>query len=54
MHKLAFLVPWIAAALALGCVALALRSNSRKRLIQSLPTSSTHGAFIGLQVRFAD
>lgn len=48
MHTLAFLVPWIAAALALGCVALALRSNSRKRLLQSLPTSSTHGVFIGL------
>lgn len=49
MQKLlVFLLPWIAAALALGCLALALRSNSRKRLIQSLPTSSTHGVFIGL------
>lgn len=48
MDKLIPLMPWIASLLALACAAVALHNNSRKRLIQSLPTSKTDGVFVGL------
>lgn len=46
--RLVPLIPWIGSLLALACAALALRSNARKRLIQSLPTSRADGVFMGL------
>jgi len=48
MDKLIPFMPWIASLLALACAAAALRSDSRKRLIQTLPTSETDGVFMGL------
>ncbi len=48
MDTLVSLMPWIGSLLALACTALALHNNSRKRLIQSLPSSSTGGVFVGL------
>lgn len=41
-------MPWGGALLALLFIALALRNNSRKRLIQTLPTSRSDGVFVGL------
>jgi len=48
MDKLIAFMPWIGSLLALACVAGALHNNSRKRLIQSLPTCKTDGVFVGL------
>lgn len=48
MEKLIPLMPWIGSLLALASAAAALHNNSRKRLIQSLPTCKTDGVFVGL------
>ena len=38
----------IAGLLALGCIALSMRSMKRQRLIDDTPTSKCQGVFIGL------
>ncbi len=48
MQALVPFMPWIGGAIALVCAFVAMRNNSRKRLIQSLPTSRSNGIFIGL------
>jgi hypothetical protein len=42
------LAPWIGLAIALFSLFASLRACHRKRLIDNLPTSKTHGVFIGL------
>jgi hypothetical protein len=42
------LAPWIGLALAVFSLFASLRACRRKRLIDDLPTSKTHGVFIGL------
>lgn len=48
MELLVSLMPGLGALLALLFAALGLHNNSRKRLVQSLPTSRSDGVFIGL------
>jgi hypothetical protein len=40
--------PWIGAVVAVFALFASLRACRRKRLIDNLPTSKTHGVFIGL------
>jgi hypothetical protein len=42
------LFPWVGAAVAVFALVASLRACRRKRLIDNLPTSKTHGVFIGL------
>src|SRR5471030_1734949 len=41
-------LPWIGLAIAVFALVASLRACRRKRLIDNLPTSKTHGVFIGL------
>src|SRR5450755_2454831 len=41
-------LPWIGAAISVFALFASLRACRKKRLIDNLPTSKTHGVFIGL------
>ena len=43
-----YFLPWIGLAIAIFSLFASLRACHRKRLIDNLPTSKTHGVFIGL------
>ena len=47
-HALIAFLPWIGAAIAVFALFASLHALRRKRLIDNLPTSKTHGVFIGL------
>jgi len=46
--EIGMFLPWIGVAVALFSLFASLRACRRKRLIDNLPTSKTHGVFIGL------
>jgi hypothetical protein len=48
IQTISFFLPWIGLALAVFSLFASLRACRRKRLIDNLPTSKTHGVFIGL------
>ena len=47
-HDFGPFLPWVGLAIAIFAVVASLHACRRKRLIDNLPTSKTHGVFIGL------